>query len=218
MYAELYPQVDLGQEYRIRQATLADIREIVAVHMASFRNFFLTCLGPRFLELLYTEIVKEQCSVFIVAVTPQGTVTGFAAGVSDQTSLFSRLAKKRWFAFCLASSGAALRHPGMIPRLFRAFRFPGNSATAACPALLMSLAVLPGTMKKGVGGALVRAFLREMARFGADAVCLKTDRDNNDCANMFYTHLGFDVVRAYRTSEGRWLNEYMIRISPRGGE
>jgi ribosomal protein S18 acetylase RimI-like enzyme len=217
MYAQNYHAAVADQEFRIRKATNDDMREIVDVHMASFRNFFLTFLGRRFLELLYKEIAAEPFSVVLVAVTPQNTVAGFAAGVADQASLYKRLAMKHWFEFGLASCPTAFRHPGIIPRLLRAFRYAGDAAEAACPALLMSLAVAPCAMSKGVGRLLVRNFISAMALYDVDAVCLKTDRENNDGANHFYRRMGFSLVREYQTAEGRWLNEYMIRMNTGAG-
>jgi hypothetical protein len=42
-------------------------------------------------------------------------------------------------------------------------------------------------------------------------VNLTTDKDGNCAVNAFYTHLGFQLARAFVTREGRWMNEYLIR-------
>jgi ribosomal protein S18 acetylase RimI-like enzyme len=194
----------------IRQAYEEDIPGIVSVHMSSFSHFFLTCLGPKFLELLYGEILKQEGSVALVAVTPDDTVIGFTVGVCNQTKFYKHLAVRRWFAFAAASSREALAHPMIILRLIQAFTYVGKSRAAACPALLMSLAVAPQGKGHGIGSALVDAFICEMAKKGVDRVCLTTDRDNNDGTNCFYQKLGFSRVREYQTPQGRWMNEYVI--------
>jgi ribosomal protein S18 acetylase RimI-like enzyme len=77
---------------------------------------------------------------------------------------------------------------------------------------LMSIAVLPETQGKGIGQALVRAFLDEAARRGLCQVDLTTDRDHNEATNCFYQNLGFTCERTFTTPEGRAMNEYVINL------
>ncbi|MGE5314218.1 MAG: GNAT family N-acetyltransferase [Acidobacteriota bacterium] len=197
--------------HTIRSASEEDIPGIVSVHLASFQKFFLSCLGPRFLSLLYHEIMKQEGSLSLAAADEEGKVVGFAVGVANQASLYRRLAVHRWFAFAMAGSRAALAHPMIIPRLFQAFAYVGKSRAAACPALLMSIAVAPEGKGRGIGSDLVARFLDEMAERGVDKVSLTTDRDDNEATNGFYRKLGFSMVREYQTPQGRWMNEYVIQ-------
>ena len=195
----------------IRRAKHEDSDSIAKVHLSSFRGFFLTLLGRRFLQLLYSEILNERGSVSLVAVSPDNEVVGFVVGVANQVGLYNRLAAKRWPAFALAASGMALRHPSIIPRLWRAFKYPALAAQASCPALLMSLAVAPEVKGEGIGTSLIESFLNHMAQNGVDRVCLTTDRDHNESTNRFYRKCGFSVARQFCTPEGRWMNEYVIQ-------
>jgi ribosomal protein S18 acetylase RimI-like enzyme len=197
----------------IRQALDSDIPGIVQVHLSSFQNFFLTFLGGRFLGLLYHEILKEPGHVCLVAVSTDDKIVGFAFGIKNQVGLYKRLAKKRWFAFALASSGAAFRRPSIIPRLLRALRYDGKVREASSPASLMSIAVAPEEKGKGIGKSLVKRFLNEMALKGVETVCLTTDRDNNEDTNIFYQKIGFLKAREFKTPEGRWMYEYTINLS-----
>ncbi|NWJ42567.1 MAG: GNAT family N-acetyltransferase [Geothrix sp.] len=178
--------------------------------MASFQNFFLTFLGRAFLELLYREIARERGGAFLVATSPEGAVVGFAAGVPHLSRFYRKLARERWFSFGLASIQAAVRRPAIIPRLWRALRASEASGLSPCPAVLMSIAVAPGTKRSGIGKALVRHFLACMARNGAPHICLTTDRDDNAPTLGFYEALGFWRVREFQTPEGRWICEFMI--------
>jgi colanic acid biosynthesis glycosyl transferase WcaI len=204
---------NLGRAHTIHRACEEDIAGIVDVHISSFDHFFLTFLGPRFLKLLYREIINEKGSVAFVAVSPENHVIAFAVGVNNQVSLYRRLAMHRWLAFALASLGTALLHPRIIPRLFEAFAYIGKSRAAACPALLMSIAVGPEGKGKGIGRELVERFIGAMAEEGIDRVCLTTDRDNNERANEFYIKTGFTKVREFQTRQGRWMNEYVIQTT-----
>ncbi|HLP15496.1 MAG TPA: GNAT family N-acetyltransferase, partial [Bacteroidota bacterium] len=209
-------RLDAPMPHVIRRADESDIAGIVSVHRASFQQFFLTYLGDSFLGLLYREILKEEGSVALVAVTPDDAVVGFIVGVSDQTHLYRRLALRRWAAFAAASLRVALMHPGIIPRLFHAFAYVGKSRAAACPALLMSIAVDANGSGRGIGHELVTGFLCHMSAMGIDRVCLTTDRDQNERTNTFYRLLGFEKVREYQTPQKRWMNEYVIQTKEAG--
>jgi ribosomal protein S18 acetylase RimI-like enzyme len=190
----------------------ADVLSLVQVHLESFPNFFLSFMGPRFLALLYREINREPGHICLVAESELGAIIGFVVGVTDQVGLYRRLANRKWLAFAIASSFVAVRHPSVLPRLFRSFKYPEKASGASCPALLMSIAVSPSAKGKGVGQALVHRFLEELSKMGSSRLCLTTDRDRNEATNGFYRKLGFSKVREYATPEGRWMNEYVIRV------
>ena len=76
----------------------------------------------------------------------------------------------------------------------------------------MSIAVLPEAQGKGIGQALVWAFLEEAAQRGLRQVDLTTDRDDNETTNRFYQNMGFVCERTFVTPEGRAMNEYVIGL------
>jgi ribosomal protein S18 acetylase RimI-like enzyme len=199
-----------SRDFQIREVQAGDIPAVVEVHLASFPNFFLTFLGRAFLERLYREIAREIGGAFLVATSPEGAIVGFAAGVPHLSRFYRKLARERWFDFGQASIRAALRRPAIIPRLWRALHASEAAGLSPCPAVLMSIAVAPGTKRSGIGKALVRHFLARMARNGAPHICLTTDRDDNAPTLGFYEALGFRRVREFQTKEGRWICEFMI--------
>lgn len=188
------------------------VKDVVRVHLESFQGFFLTCLGPRFLHLLYAEIIKEPCHIAFVAQNGSGVV-GFVAGVAHRSEFFKRLVWTRQFAFAIAALGAVIRDLRIVPRLFRALNYSRSSKLAAAPAELMSIGVMPELQSKGVGKRLVIAFLDGMKLKKVDKVALTTDKDDNERVNLFYLKLGFVLYRSYVTPESRWLNEYVIDLS-----
>lgn len=203
----------MGKEsIRVTSMEFTHVRDVVQVHLKSFPNFFLTFLGPRFLYLLYSEILTTQDHVAFVALDKNEKILGFVLGVTDQTSLYSRLARKRWLQFAFAATTAALKKPSIILRLFRALGYSDKSQSASASALLMSIAVLPESSGQGVGGLLITTFLKEMKKKSVPAVCLTTDKDENANVNKFYKNFGFSLVKTYVTPEGRWMNEYCIHL------
>ena len=203
-------QVDpINRGFDVRAVQARDIPQVVDVHMASFQNFFLTFLGPNFLECLYREIATEPDSVFLVAVSSENRVLGFAAGVQHLSRFYRRLVKAKWMVFGWASVGAVLRQPRIILRLWRAKGAPENAEHSSCPATLMSIAVAQEVKGMGIGKLLIHQFLEGMAASGTRRICLVTDRDNNYPTIAFYEGLNFIKVREYPTPEGRWMSEYM---------
>jgi ribosomal protein S18 acetylase RimI-like enzyme len=189
------------------------VTDVVRVHLHSYLGFFQTFLGPKFLRILYSEILKAPDHVAFVAQDNSGALIGFVVGVSHQSDFFARLARRRWFAFAIASLGAAIRRPKIIPRLFRALSYPKTSQAAAAQALLTDIAVVPEMNGRGIGQRLVTHLLIAMKQKNVDSVSLVTDRDANERVNRLYQRLGFQIARTYATPEGRWMNEYVINLT-----
>lgn len=195
----------------IRRVNYQDITEIVQIHLHSFPGFFLTFLGPGFLRLLYRNIAADPEGILLV-VEADNTLAGFVAGVTRQSGFYRRLIQRQKWAFAWAAGGAVARRPSILPRLWRALRRPAEVAESAAEACLMSIAVHPEFQGRGIGTQLVEAFCQELAERGAPAVCLTTDRDNNEATNQFYQRLNFKLARSFITPEGRAMNEYVRNL------
>jgi len=193
----------------VRPMRPEDVPAVVAIHQLAFPGFFLTFLGPKFLHLLYSKILDEPGGVALVAADQGGRVCGLVAGVSHQSGFYSRLARRNWLAFSLASLQAFLRRPNIAVRLLRALTYSRSSRNEA---LLMSIAVAPERNGEGIGRQLAARFLQEMQAMKVPSVSLTTDGDGNDHANRFYQRLGFQLTRTYVTPEGRIMNEYVIDL------
>lgn len=199
------PRPNIPAAYRTAEP--ADVPTIVAIHLATFRGFFLSFLGGRFLNHLYEEMITDAGGVVVVA-EADGEVAGFAAGVTDQRLFFRRLLEERKWAFARAALGALLRRPGIAPRLLRALRKDRDVAPSAA-ASLMSIGVYPRALGVGMGRGLIRAFDAVMNERGVGRYCLTTDAVENDAVNRFYERCGFERARQFRTREGRLMNEYV---------
>jgi ribosomal protein S18 acetylase RimI-like enzyme len=196
----------------IRTAKQDDVVDIVAVHMRSFQNFFLTFLGPRFLATFYKRTLALPESIGYVVVDDSNRLIGFVIGVTSQTGLYRKLLSEHWLDFALASLLPALRRPIIVPRLLRALRKPQEAAENVADCVLMSIAVLPEMQGAHWGLQLVNQFLAEAQNRGVAAVSLTTDRNNNEQVNAFYQRLGFTLARSFVTVEGRSMNEYVIDV------
>jgi ribosomal protein S18 acetylase RimI-like enzyme len=202
----------------IRPMLPDDVPAVVQIHLDSFPDFFLTFLGSAFLRLFYGELQQDPTGVALVATFDSGAIVGFVAGTTDQHTFYQRLAREKKWAFASAALGALGRRPAIAGRLLRALRRPRDSQDASAGACLMSLAVRPSIQTRGVGRKLVEAFCQTVAARGMKAICLVTDRENNDQVNRFYLGQGFRVNRTYVTREGRRMNEYLRLLNERGAD
>ena len=54
----------------IRKADMKDVESIVVIHCDAFKDFFLTSLGKDFLNFYYTNFIKSNETVSMVAEDP----------------------------------------------------------------------------------------------------------------------------------------------------
>ncbi len=196
----------------IRTMTQGDLKLVVAAHLASFPDFFLSFLGPRFLALYYSGVCTAPEGIAFVYLNDSGSPAGFVAGTSNPRGFYSRLLKRGWLKFALASVNAVVRKPSTVSRIARGLFHPGGNPVGDDVAGLFSIGVLPELQGTGAGKMLVHMFLDEARKRGCKRVFLTTDRDNNAAVNSFYEKLGFTIERHYVTPEGRRMNEYWITL------
>ena len=199
----------------MRRAAVADVTDMVSIHLRSFQGFFLTFLGPAFLRELYTATLMDSSGIGFVIEGENG-ICGFVTGTAQPAGFYRRLLRRRWWRFALAAALPLLKRPAIIPRLLRAFSMPEQATQQEGRGTLMSIAVLPEAQGKGIGQSLMQAFLAEAARRGLRQVDLTTDQDDNEATNRFYQNLGFVCERTFTTPEGRTMNEYVISLNEQG--
>jgi ribosomal protein S18 acetylase RimI-like enzyme len=203
-----------GLDVDITQMTSRHLAGVVEVHMASFDGFFLTFLGPRFLRLIYSELLREPGSVALVAQERVAqAVVGFAAGVTNLSGFYRRAAVRRAPAFAFASLRAIAKRPAIVLRLARTLAYPPGNQRSTGGAVLMALAVHPEATSSGIGQRLVTAFIAEMRAQRVARISVMTDKDNNARANRFYKNIGFEVGQTVHTPEGRRMIEYQMDLN-----
>ena len=202
----------MSSELMIRTMKQNDVVTVVKVHLASFPGFFLSFLGTRFLALFYSGICNAPEGIAFVYLDDSGSPAGFVAGTSNPRGFYSRLLKRGWLQFALASIVPVLKKPSVIGRVARAVSHPSGNPIGEDVAGLFSISVLPELQGTGAGKKLVQAFLDEAKQRGCIRVFLTTDRDNNVAVNSFYQKLGFSIERQYETPEKRRMNEYWITL------
>lgn len=191
-----------------------DVPQVVRLHLSSFPGFFLSFLGARFLRLYYEGIADYPQALGLVyrLDEPGESIVGFVCGTVGPARFYSHLIRTRLLRFALASAGAAIRKPSIVPRLVRALTYPSQTTGGDDSATLTAIAVHPDYQNRGVGAALMKAFLETMRARSVRSVYLTTDRDHNHAVNDFYRQHGFRIHHDFVTPEGRAMNEYVVEL------
>ena len=201
----------------VRKATKVDLPGIVSVHEKAFNNFFLTRLGRGFLRRYYEMVLSYREGILLVSGGPGG-LDGFACGFVDSDKFYALMRKNKW-NFVLPILSALVRHPSLVVQIVCRMQHVENQAAhgvaRACE--LSSIAVTPEVSGRGVGMALVNAFLKQAWSLSAQHIYLDTDADDNEPVNVFYQKAGFQFCCRFQKFKGRWMNEYVIHRLP-GGE
>lgn len=193
----------------IRDAQDTEIGQVVQMHISAFPGFFLTTLGPGFLEHLYRGFLDHDDGVLQVAVE-SGALVGFAAGTNAPGHFFSSLRKRRGWAFALSALPGLVRSPTVVARkLASALSYRGDAPPTLEGALLSSLGVVPAAKGSGAGQQLVRAFERAARARGCKLVYLTTDAVGNERVNAFYRKLGYQQESTFTQSGNRSMLRYV---------
>ncbi len=187
------------------------IDDIVEIHLATFKGFFLTFMGRGFLRQMYRSYCEHTESTLLCASNSEGMLVGFVAYSENMSGLYKHMIKKHLIPFAWYSLGAFLRKPKIFMRLLRAFLKPGESERSEHYVELSSIGVSPDVKSKGVGTRLVDEVKRRVDFSKCAYIALETDALDNEGANRFYVKNGFELIREYETREGRKMNEYRYK-------
>lgn len=193
---------------QIRALALEDVVQVARLHGRVFPDYFLSHLGPRFLERFYGMFVDQPGHYGIVAVTPE-QVVGFVVGTGNATALYRRFYRRHMLALIpivagrLLADGYIRRHiaarASHIGRALRALvqrsdpapTVPSSSQADGSPAArLLSIGVAPECRGRGVAERMVVAFCERMRHDGIHTVGLTVRRDNAR-AIAFYRKSGW---------------------------
>lgn len=192
---------------KVNDANKETISQIVNIHLATFKGFFLTFMGRGFLRQMYMAYIKHDQSGILIA-KENDEIVGFLAYSEHISDLYKYMIKHQLIQFAWYSLGAFFRKPKVFVRLIRAFLKPSESIRNERYIELASIGVCPDVKGKGVGSALISKLKKETDFETFAYITLETDVLNNEVANGFYVKNGFHVVREYETHEGRKMYEY----------
>lgn len=190
---------------KIREIRQEDVDSVVKIHCGAFKDFFLTSLGTRFLNLYYSCFIRSDETVSL-CVEKDGVILGFAVATKTCKGFNGRLVKSNIVPFGWEALRISLLSPGSLVRLIK--NFSKTSETVEDDedyAELYSIGVLPCTQGMGIGKMLLSETERIMHVEGVKRLSLTTDRENNEQAVSFYRSLGYEVMYEFKAYPDRWM-------------
>jgi ribosomal protein S18 acetylase RimI-like enzyme len=198
-------------EVNYQRLTHEHLDQVAALHEICFPGFYLTRLGPRFLQAMYGWYVESPEAIAHVAVDDHGRVLGFVAGTTEASSYHNSLFRRRAGPLLAALLGQLISHPfqtlgliwerkDMIPGALSASTSSGpQTATEvdittedeSSSASLVSIGVEPSVRRTGIARRLTELFLIDAWGQGRTTASLSV-REDNLGARRFYESLGWE--------------------------
>lgn len=187
----------------LRKANYSDIETIVSIHVASFRDFFLTSLGRSFLKTYYESYLKCPSAVLLCAIENDSTV-GFAAAAINSRSFNKKLIIHNLFNYLWQAIRLSFTRPSVILRLIKNIEKKSASVDDSGDySELFSIAVSPNFQNRGIGKQLLVRVEDIAKESGAQRLSLTTDYYNNAKALNFYKTYGFQVFYDFTSYPNR---------------
>jgi ribosomal protein S18 acetylase RimI-like enzyme len=197
-----------GEGFTYERMAPQHLQQVAALHETCFPGYYLTRLGPAFLEAMYGWYVRSPEAIAYVALNQSERVVGFVAGTTRaegyHRSLFRHQAGpllwallRRLVAHPLLTLGQIWERKDLLPQALSALLSPASGPsvesvpvpnTGPPAASLVSIGVEPSQRRSGIARRMTELFLREGAQRGSQLVTLSV-REDNLGARRFYENL-----------------------------
>jgi GNAT superfamily N-acetyltransferase len=167
------------------------IRQVAELHAEGLKSGFLSSLGRRFLELLYTAIDESDESVLIVEMEGD-RVAGFITGGNGMRSIYSRLMRRPLrLTFSLAPNLLSPKKlSGILEVLIKGGGASPETSQSSLPRHeLLSMVVASNFRGQGVSEKLYRRLCDYFVAQGAGSFRILVG-GQLDTANRFYGRMG----------------------------
>lgn len=181
------PAASGGPSVVVRPGGEPDAGPAARLHAGRITDGFLSFLGPAFLTRLYRRIIRTPSSFLLVA-DASGDVVGFIAGSADVGGLYRSFLARDGIAAGLAAAPRLARGWRRVLETLRHGSSDGNGTGRGTE--LLAVAVDPTHEGRGVGSALVAAFLDRIRTSGTTEAYVVVGADNHGAIGL-YTRAGF---------------------------
>ena len=184
---------------KFRIPTSEESKALTIVHQQAFNDFFLTELGPSFLNIYYKSVIQTKGSIAVCAINEHEKIIGFATGCDYAKGYNKRLVINNLPRFSLQAVRLVFTRPKAIFRLLKNFEKKSNPNDNGNYAELFSIGVLPEAKGLGIGRKLLEEFEKEAQLKGCKKITLTTDFYNNDQVVSFYKKNGYQIFYDFYT-------------------
>lgn len=184
----------------------SDSKDLALLHYRSFKSFFLTSLGTRFLKRFYKAILGHA-NGFGVGVFDKGKLVGFSVGATEVAGFYKIIAASNLFGLLFAAL-PMIFFPKNVLRLCRSLFLNNKGMNGAC---LLSICVAQEYENRGIGSILIQQFEKALLQKKIGEYYLTTDASDNDKANSFYLKNKFHLIGQLSQTD-RKLNIYHKKL------
>lgn len=190
--------------YTVKEVEIADLKKIVSVHENSFKDFFLTSLGTRFLASYYKVLILSKKSFIIGFYEDDHKLLGFCAVARESKKFNSRIVKENLPVFLPLVFKLFFTKPLSLIRLVKNLSKskPAN-IDAYNYAEVLSIAVSPSLQGKGAGKQMLNFTESILKNEMIHEISLTTDFYNNEKAINFYKKNGYSILYEFDTYPNR---------------
>lgn len=181
--------LEVDGEVTLRPATDSDVADLADMHVNGISSGFLPRLGKRFMEVLYSAMVRQSGTVVLIASDDVGPV-GFVSGVVDTGSFYRQFLRTQWWRAALAVFPRVLK-PSNMRRVWETLRY-GEGEEAGPSSELLAMSVVPRARRRGLALDLGNHLLEALASLGVDEVKVVVGSENR-AAVAAYEKMGFEA-------------------------
>lgn len=178
---------------QIRPVGRDEILQVVAIHEQAFKDFFLTRLGPRFLQTYYMSLLQNPNGL-LLGVYEQDRLVAFAASTTRSAGFHSGLIKDNVIAFGKIGCWLLFTRPAALIRLLRNLTKKSSVDDMGEYAELLSIGVAVDRQGFGYGKKLLLATEKMCRQMKCSELSLTTDALDNATALSFYEKQGYKVL------------------------
>lgn len=195
-----------------RTLKIEESRQIVRIHLESFKDFFLTTLGESFLKVYYESCLKSRESIAICAIDDNENLIGFSVGCVHSKGFHQRLIKQNFFQFMGQGVVILCTKPRAVIRLLHNLGKNSGQDDDGNYAELLSIGVLPHYNGQGIGKELIKRFEEEAIIRSCENLALTTDFDENNKAISFYKSSGYEIYNEFTTYPNRKMYKFIKKL------
>jgi GNAT superfamily N-acetyltransferase len=190
-------------EYDLVELNMNYIKEIVSLHNMSFKCFFLTSLGSKFLYAYYSSCLKNKDTIAIGVIDLNNNLNGFAIGTLNASGYHLNILINNFYLFFMSLIKIVCFKPNIFIRLILNLNKNSKKSDIKDYAELLSIAVMPEHKSSGLGKLVLQNFEINAKKRGAKKIALTTDFYNNESVLKFYQRNSYKVYYDFTTYPNR---------------
>lgn len=201
--------------FDVRLVEAHDLAFLVEIHRQEFPDGFYARLGPAFMTRYFQQYFRSPAAIGLIAEQRDGSgLVGYLVGTVDDDAHDRFMNGTASPALAAAGASALARRPSLWNdfarrrALWYAWRFVSRAVRPRAPSAeprhgeLLYICTTAGHRRRGVGAALLNAYVAEALRAQAASLHLVSERENTAGRN-FYAHRGWGVVSETVTRDDR---------------